>query len=88
MKISLAQLNFHIGNFPENLEKLSRIIREAEERKVDLVVFPELSVCGYPPLDLLEQKDFIDACLDAIHTLARVSPTTGVIVGGPDINPG
>ena len=87
MKISLAQLNFHIGNFPENLEKLSRIIREAEERKVDLVVFPELSVCGYPPLDLLEQKDFIDACLDAIHTLARVSPTTGVIVGGPDINP-
>jgi NAD+ synthase (glutamine-hydrolysing) len=54
MKIALAQLNYTIGAFEENVEKIIRSIRRARQEKVSLVVFSELAVCGYPPHDLLE----------------------------------
>ena len=59
MKIALAQLNYHIGNFEKNTSKIIDQIDKAKSDQVDLIIFSELSVCGYPPQDLLEKKSFI-----------------------------
>ena len=89
MKIALAQLNYHVGDFTGNLARIARAAAEAGEQGAELVVFSELSICGYPPLDLLERKDFIDACLSHLEMLAAIiDPGTGVLVGGPELNPG
>lgn len=89
MKIALAQLNYHIGDFKGNLARITRAVSVAEEKGARLVVFSELAICGYPPLDLLERKDFIDSCLSNIKILAgEINPGTGVLVGGPEPNPG
>jgi NAD+ synthase (glutamine-hydrolysing) len=89
MKIALAQLNYLIGDFEGNVARMTRAAGEAGEKGADLVVFSELSICGYPPLDLLERKDFIDNCLSHIEILAgALDPATGVLVGGPGPNPG
>lgn len=87
MKIALAQLNYHIGDFDTNLVKIAGAVSEATGRGADLVVFSELSICGYPPLDLLERKEFIRSCMQSIEKLAAmVDPATGVLVGGPEFN--
>jgi len=70
MNIALAQLNFTIGAFKENAEKIINAINRAKQEKAALVIFSELAVCGYPPLDLLEHKDFIENCESFIHTIA------------------
>jgi NAD+ synthase (glutamine-hydrolysing) len=89
MKIALVQLNYHIGDFKGNLARITRAVSEAGEMGAELVVLSELSICGYPPLDLLERKDFIDACLLHIEKLAvDINPETGVLVGSPEPNPG
>ncbi|HEY1005669.1 MAG TPA: nitrilase-related carbon-nitrogen hydrolase, partial [Sphingobacteriaceae bacterium] len=51
MKIALAQLNYHIGNFELNTQKILDAIDRAAAQGADLVVFAELSICGYPPKD-------------------------------------
>jgi len=58
MKIALAQQNYHIGNFEENVKKIIQGIEWAKKQKADLVVFSELCICGYPPRDFLEFNDF------------------------------
>jgi len=88
MKIALAQLNFLIGDFEGNLEKILNTISRAVREHADLVVFSELSICGYPPLDLLEREDFINACNSSIEKIARsINPSTGVLIGSPEFNP-
>lgn len=87
MKIALSQLDFHIGNFVENTMNIILEIKKAEEFGIDLIVFSELSICGYPPLDLLERRDFVEKCIDEIGRIARTSKRTAVIIGGPSINP-
>ncbi|MCD4711314.1 MAG: NAD+ synthase, partial [Bacteroidales bacterium] len=87
MKIALAQLNYHIGDFEGNLAKITGAVSDAASKGADLVVFSELSISGYPPLDLLERKEFINACNQSIEKLARlVDPDTGVLVGSPEFN--
>ncbi len=87
MKIALAQLNYHIGDFDTNLVKIAGAVSEATGQGADLVVFSELAICGYPPLDLLERKEFIHTCMQSIEKLAAmVDPATGVLVGGPEFN--
>jgi NAD+ synthase (glutamine-hydrolysing) len=87
MKIALAQLNFHIGNFDSNTEKIKANIARAKNEGADLVVFSELSVCGYPPKDFLEFSDFISRCLDAVNETAKDCVGIAAIVGAPAINP-
>lgn len=87
MKIAIAQLNFRIADFEGNLQLMQDAIAKAEEGSADLIVFSELSICGYPPLDLLEQRDFIDRCGEAIRFLAGFTSKVAVIVGGPALNP-
>jgi len=87
MKIALAQLNYLIGDFEGNLTKISSAVADAVSEGADLVIFSELSICGYPPLDLLERKEFITTSRQYIDRLARVvDKDTGVLVGGPDFN--
>ena len=86
MKILLAQQNYHIGNFESNTEKIISAINEAKAAKADLIVFSEMSVCGYPARDFVEFNDFINKCYAAIDKIKLHADTIGVIVGSPARN--
>lgn len=83
MKIRLSQLNYHIGNFEQNVSKIIAEVEKAANEGVDLVVFAELSVCGYPPRDFLEFEDFIRRCENSIIEIATHCVGISAIVGGP-----
>jgi NAD+ synthase (glutamine-hydrolysing) len=87
MKLALVQLNYHIGNFEENSKKIIAHIEEAKSRGVELVVFSELAVCGYPPLDLLTRQEFVEGAIKAIERIARHCQGIAAVVGGPSLNP-
>lgn len=87
MKIALAQLNYHIGNFAANTAKMLESLATAKAQGAELVVFSELAVCGYPPRDFLEFRDFIRLCDEAIQTLANACTDIACIVGAPSVNP-
>src|SRR5579872_3031748 len=87
MKIALAQQNYHIGNFEENIRKILEGIARAKDAGADLVIFSELCVCGYPPRDFLEFEDFIAQGYAAIDRIREQADTIGVIVGCPARNP-
>lgn len=87
MKISLAQLNYHIGNFEKNRDLIVDAIRKAKSLDSDLIVFSELCIPGYPPLDLLDRLDFIEKCNLTLEEIARECKGIAAIVGCPTINP-
>lgn len=87
MKIALAQQNYHIGNFEENIRKIMAGIEWAKRQNADLVVFSELCICGYPPRDFLEFDDFIKKSYQAIDIIKQHADTIGVLIGAPEINP-
>ena len=87
MKIFLAQQNYHIGNFESNTQKIITAIEEAKKQGGDLIVFSEMSVCGYPARDFVEFNDFINKCYASIDTIKQHADTIGVIVGSPAHNP-
>jgi len=87
MKIALAQLNYHVGNFSQNTDKIISAIHKAKSSGADLVVFAELSVCGYPPLDFLEFGHFIEECKKAVEKIAGQCNGIAAIVGAPSVNP-
>ncbi len=86
MKIALAQLNYHIGNISDNKKKIIKAIEDCKGKKVDLVIFSELSVCGYPPLDLLERRDFVETCENAVEEIAGYCNNIAAIIGSPRVN--
>lgn len=86
MKIAIAQLNLHVGNFDSNAQKISSKIQSAKSSGAQLVVFPELAICGYPPRDFLEFNDFIEKCLNSIETIAKDTKGITAIIGGPSLN--
>jgi NAD+ synthase (glutamine-hydrolysing) len=86
MKIFLAQQNYHIGNFEYNTQKIINAIEQAKEAGGDLILFSELSVCGYPPRDFLEFNDFIEKSYNAIEIIKQHADSIAVIVGAPDRN--
>ncbi len=87
MKIAMAQLNYHIGNFAQNTSKIIDCIHKSKELGAELVVFSELSVTGYYPHDLLERKEFIEQSYQAIDQIAVHCTGIAAIVGAPSINP-
>lgn len=87
MKIALAQLNYHIGNFESNTGKIIAAIADAKQQSADLVVFAELAVCGYPAQDLLEFSEFIDLCQDSAKKIAEACHGIACIIGLPTKNP-
>ena len=87
MKIALAQQNYHIGNFEANTIKIITAIQQAEAQGADLVVFTELSICGYPPRDFLEFADFVKKSQACIQTILPYTKNIGVVLGCPTVNP-
>jgi NAD+ synthase (glutamine-hydrolysing) len=81
MKIALAQIDTTVGDFPGNVERIVKYARCAQERGADLVVFPELALCGYPPRDLVEQPEFVQRSEEELLRLVRVLPPLPALVG-------
>ena len=86
MKIFLAQQNYHIGNIESNTEKIIGAIEAAKAQGGDLILFSELSVCGYPPRDFLYFNDFVDKCYAAIDKIKLFADGIAVLVGAPSRN--
>jgi NAD+ synthase (glutamine-hydrolysing) len=87
MKIAIAQLNYHIGNFEGNLNKMLNAVKEAKAQNADIVCFAELATCGYPPRDFLEFDDFIHLAEDSIEKLTTAAQDIAIVVGSPSRNP-
>ncbi len=87
MKIALAQINPIIGDFSHNTEKIIAAAEKAIDLSCDLIVFSELIISGYPPRDLLEKKDFVDANRIHLQKLITSIKGIGVICGVVAKNP-
>src|SRR3989344_1769071 len=86
MKVALAQINPIIGAFDKNSEKILSFTKSAKSQGAHLVVFPELSLVGYPPLDLLDKDHFVDDNLKALKNLLPHIRDIAVLVGFVDKN--
>jgi NAD+ synthase (glutamine-hydrolysing) len=86
MKIFIAQQNYHIGNFEYNTNKIIEAIETAKAAGGDLILFSEMSVCGYPARDFVEFNDFIEQCNAAVDKIKMHADTIGVLIGGPARN--
>lgn len=89
MRVCLAQLNTTVGDIEGNVRKIIATLQRASSRGVALVVFPELTITGYPPLDLLERSAFIEANLRGLHDVVRAtfSSPSVLVVGYAEPNP-
>lgn len=81
LRIALGQINPAVGDFPSNLEKILAFIREAQAAECDLILFPELSLCGYPPEDLLLKKSFVERNRQYLDKLVQASEGMSVVCG-------
>lgn len=83
MKVAVAQLNFKIGDFEGNSEKIIEHIEKAKKGGAELVVFSELSATGYYPFDLLTKKEFIRKAEKALEKIAASCAGITAVVGAP-----
>ncbi len=84
IRIGLAQVNPTVGDLAGNLGMVRRMIGEAKRAGVQLLAFPELVLCGYPPEDLLLKPSFLRDCEAVLHEAARTARGIAVIVGSPE----
>ena len=82
LKILAAQINSKVGAIQDNYNEIVKIIL-AHQDQFDLIVFPELALCGYPPEDLLLYNDFIDENLKALQRLQKISSKAKILLGFP-----
>jgi len=87
LKISIAQLNFIIGDFDGNLAKILNAVAQAKSEKADIICFSELCVVGYPARDFLEFEDFIKSSDKVVKKLAKAAKGIAIVVGAPTVNP-
>jgi NAD+ synthase (glutamine-hydrolysing) len=83
MRIAIAQTNLCVGNIKENTKKIIRIVEDARTQSADLVIFPELALCGYPPEDLLLRRALYTQIESSLQQLEHVSDEIGIIIGFP-----
>lgn len=88
MKIALAQINPVVGDIAGNLKKIVEFAKTARHEGAELAIFPELALCGYPPMDLLLKESFVRANIEALNELCRATPDMALLVGFVDINEG
>ena len=81
MKIALAQIDTTVGDFAGNVQKIVNYAQQAKDRGADLVIFPELALCGYPPRDLVEKLAFIERSEIELLRLASLLPSIPTLVG-------
>ena len=83
----MAQTNSVIGDFTGNVRRILRCLEQSRDDRADLVVFPEMCLCGYPPMDLLDQTSFVEENLKALRKIQHLGPkSTGIVVGYVDKN--
>ena len=82
LHVVIAQMNPHVGNIESNSAAIINII-EQHKQQSDLIIFPELCVCGYPPEDLLLRTDFVTEIEQAIEQIAQACVGTTAIIGYP-----
>jgi NAD+ synthetase len=81
MKIAICQVNTIIGDVEGNKNKILSYYQRGCKAGADLVIFPELSLLGYPPLDLVEKKEFRDAVYSAEQQIALNTNSVGLLFG-------
>jgi NAD+ synthase (glutamine-hydrolysing) len=81
MKIYLGQINTTVGDFEGNLSLILDGLRDAEAQGADIALFPELCITGYPPMDLLNYRSFIEKSREYLDKLTKYVSRTAVIVG-------
>ena len=81
MRVGLGQINAVVGDLAGNAEKMRQVYAQAVSAGVDLLVFPELAICGYPPEDLIYKKHFLNDNRMAVEKLAAECPDITLIVG-------
>jgi NAD+ synthase (glutamine-hydrolysing) len=83
MKIAIAQMNMTVGDLAGNVERIVEFAGRARAAGANVMVTPELALCGYPPEDLLLRPDFLEACARALEDLARRVQGITLVVGHP-----
>lgn len=86
MRIAIPQINYKTGDIKGNSEKIIDAIQKAKREKAELIIFPELAVCGAMPQDLLEKEDFISECRTAVEQIASRCERIAAIVGAPNLD--
>lgn len=86
MRIALVQFNASVGDIKGNTEKMKKLSIKAYDLGADIIVFPEMSVCGYPPEDLLLKKSFLEDNRLAVEHLAKKCPEITVVAGFAEVN--
>jgi len=81
VRVALGQFNAVVGDLAGNAEKMRQMYAKAVKADVDLLAFPELAVCGYPPEDLLYKRHFIRDCSVTLDKLAADCPEKTIVVG-------
>lgn len=81
MKIGLCQINPIIGNIEYNKSKILEGYKKGIDEGVDIVIFPELALCGYPPQDLIEKDEFRKAVLEASYEIGEATNSVGLLFG-------
>jgi len=81
VRVALGQFNAVVGDLAGNAEKMRQVYAQAVKADVDLLVFPELAICGYPPEDLLYKRHFLRDCSLALDKLAADCPEITIVVG-------
>ena len=84
LRVGMAQINTTVGDFAGNTQKIIKAIAEAKSLGVDLLTFPELAVCGYPPEDLLLKPQFIEENLKSVDQIVKQSSRIAIVVGFVD----
>ena len=83
LKIAIAQINATVGDLAGNAARILDFAQRAKAQGADLLLTPELALCGYPPEDLLLREDFYDACERELAALAAAAPGIAILVGHP-----
>ncbi len=86
MRVALGQINPFVGDFAGNAEKICTLVEKARREGCDLAVFPEMSIIGYPPRDLLEKGGFVDESIRHWERVREASRGIGVIFGTVSYN--
>src|SRR5579863_8666700 len=81
MKVLVAQLDPTIGDFSGNIQKIIHALAHAQKEKADVVLFPELAVCGYPPEDLVLHDHFVTSCEETLQKIIPHTKDLMVLVG-------
>ncbi len=81
MRVALAQINSVVGDLEGNADRIEQFYRRAVKADAQLVVYPELCLCGYPPEDLLHKRHFLEDNLAAVKELAKSCTTATAVVG-------